>query len=70
MSFFRTFKLKERATLEFRAETYNTFNHTQFSGVNASAQFNAAGQQVSSQFGQVTSAANGRFMQMAVRISF
>jgi len=70
MSFFRTFKIKERATLEFRAETYNTFNHTQFSGVNASAQFNAAGQQVNSQFGQVTSAANGRFMQMAVRISF
>jgi hypothetical protein len=70
MSFFRTFKLKERATLEFRAETYNTFNHTQFSGVNASAQFNAAGQQVNSQFGQVTSAASARFIQLAVRISF
>jgi hypothetical protein len=70
MSFFRTFKVKERATLEFRAETYNTFNHTQFSGVNASAQFNAAGAQVNSAFGQFTSAASARFMQMAVRLSF
>jgi hypothetical protein len=45
MTFFRTFKFKERATLEFRAETYNRFNQTQFSGVNASAEYNATGQQ-------------------------
>jgi hypothetical protein len=70
MSFFRTFRLKERTILEFRAETYNTFNHTQFSGVNTSAQFNAAGQQVNSQLGQITSAASARFLQLAARISF
>jgi hypothetical protein len=70
MSFFRTFKMKERASLEFRAETYNTFNHTQYSGVNASAQFNPAGAQINSAFGQVTSAQSARYMQMAVRLSF
>lgn len=71
MSFFRTFRIKERATIEFRAETYNTFNHTQFTGVNTSAQFNpATGAQTNAAFGQFTSAANARYMQLAGRISF
>jgi hypothetical protein len=71
VSLFRTFRVKERASLELRWETYNTFNHTQFTGVNTSAQFDpATGAQTNSQFGQFTSAANARYMQLAGRISF
>ena len=70
MSLFRTFKVKERVTFELRAETYNTFNHTQFTGVNTSAQFNPSGVQTNTAFGQFTSAASPRYMQLAGRITF
>jgi hypothetical protein len=71
MSLFRTFRIKERAIIELRAEAYNTFNHTQFTGVNTSAQFNpATGAQTNGALGQFTSAAGARYMQLAGRISF
>jgi hypothetical protein len=60
----------ERKSLEFRWETYNTFNHTQFSGVNSTAQFNPQGQQVNAQFGQVTSTRLPRVMQGTLRFVF
>ena len=31
MALFKAFQFNERARFEFRAETFNTFNHTQFS---------------------------------------
>jgi hypothetical protein len=34
MGLFKHFAIKERYSIEFRAEAYNIFNHTQFSGVN------------------------------------
>ena len=34
MALFKHFKITERAALEFRAESFNIFNHTQWSGVN------------------------------------
>ncbi len=71
MSIFRTVKITEHVTFEIRGETYNTFNHTQFTGVNTSAQFNpATGAQTNASLGQFTSAANARYMQLAGRISF
>ena len=41
-SIFKNFKLKERLSVQFRAEAYNTFNHTQFNAVDTTIQFNAA----------------------------
>ncbi len=68
---FKNFPIKnERNVLTFRWEMYNAFNHTQFSGVNTSARFDAAGAQTNSLFGQVTSARAARVMQASLRFRF
>lgn len=67
---FKNFPIKERARLQFRAEMYNVFNHTQWSGVDNNARFDAAGNQVNGQFGQVTSARLERQLQFALRFEF
>jgi hypothetical protein len=61
-SFIKKTQLKENISLQFRAEFFNVFNHTQFSGVGTG--FN------SSTFGQVTSARNPRVSQLALRLAF
>jgi hypothetical protein len=52
----------ERYKLQFRAEFFNVFNHTQFSSVNGN--FN------SSTFGKATGASNPRIGQLALKLSF
>jgi len=65
------FRIYERLLLQLHLEAYNAFNHTQFTTVNTTAQFNpATGQQVNAAFGQFTAAANPRQVQLAVRVSF
>jgi hypothetical protein len=50
---------------------HNAFNHTQFSGVDSTARFDAQGLPITnSTFGQVTSARTPRQMQMALRFVF
>lgn len=56
--------------MQLRGEFYNAFNHVQYSAVNTTAQFNAAGAQVNSQFGQYTAAQNPRIIQLAARVQF
>ncbi len=71
MSLFKNIKLpKERYKLQLRAEGYNVFNHTEFSGVNATAQFNPAGVQSNAAFGQFTSTRSARRMQVALKFNF
>ena len=45
ISLFKNFKLgaREGRSMQFRFETYNTFNHTQYSSMDTTARFNAAG---------------------------
>ena len=45
----RMFRIKERARIEFRIDSYNFFNHTQFSGLDATARFDASGAQINQQ---------------------
>jgi hypothetical protein len=61
---------KEKAKLQIRWEMYNAFNHTQFSGFGSSARFDAAGNQVNTAFGQLSSARQPRFMQASLRLLF
>ena len=53
-----------------RLETYNTFNHTQFSGINSTAQFNTAGSQVNTAFLLPNAARPARYVQVAARLWF
>jgi len=52
----------ESKYIQLRLESYNVFNHTQFQ--------NPSSNQVSSQFGRITSAASGRQSQLAAKIYF
>jgi hypothetical protein len=71
MTIFKNFPVRERANLQLRFEAYNAFNHTQFSGMNTTAQFNpATGQQVNAAFGTLTSARGARVGQASLRFSF
>jgi len=67
---FKNIPLYERVRIQFRCETYNTFNHTQFTGLDTTARFDAQGNQVNGQFGQFTAAARARSIQFALRASF
>jgi hypothetical protein len=71
ISVFKKFNLhSEKRTLEFRAESFNTLNHTQFSTVGTSATFNATGQQTNTTFGKVTAARDGRKVMLGLKFSF
>jgi hypothetical protein len=56
--------------LQFRTEFYNAFNHTQFSDVDTSARFDAAGRQVNTRFGQLIAARAPRQIQFSLRYVF
>jgi hypothetical protein len=57
--------LTESKVLEFRMETFNTFNHAQFFGANSvDGNFN------SPTFGQVVSATAPRLVQAALKFRF
>ena len=60
----------DRRRVQFRTELYNAFNNVQFSTVNTSAQFNAAGQQINPEFGQYTAARDARRIQLTLRVEF
>ena len=64
LSLFKSFVLSEKrgSAIEFRAESFNIFNHTQFQ--------NVAGTLNSSNFGQVTSAFDPRVFQLGLKASF
>jgi len=71
MSIFKNIPIREKYRLQLRFETYNTFNHTQFSGMNTTAQFNpATGQQVNASLGTLTAARTPRVGQASLRFLF
>lgn len=71
MTVFKNFPIHEKVTVQLRFEAFNAFNHTQFSGMNTTAQFNpATGQQVNTAFGNLTSARTSRVGQASLRIRF
>jgi hypothetical protein len=71
LSLFKNVPLgSERRILQFRAEFYNAFNHTQYSGLDTAARFDAGGNQVNARFGQITSARDPRIVQLALSFKF
>lgn len=61
-SLFKTFPLVERLSLQFRAEAFNLFNHTNFGAPNDSVN--------STIFGRINTAQDPRIMQLALRLSY
>jgi hypothetical protein len=71
LSLYRVLPFKEdRLRVMLRLETYNTFNHTQFNGINSTAQFNTLGQQVNTAFLLPNGARPPRYVQVAMRVTF
>ena len=70
IAIFKTFAVHETLRFQFRAEMYNAFNHTQFSAVDNTARFDAAGRQVNTRMGQFTAARDPRQIQLALRFYF
>jgi hypothetical protein len=62
MAMFKAFQIKENARFEFRAETFNTFNHTQFNGLQTSV--------TSGNFGQLTGTNQPRTFQFGAKLLF
>ena len=60
----------EARHVQFRSEFFNAWNHTQFSGLDTTARFDAAGRQVNSRFGAYTAARTPRIIQFAARVVF
>ena len=68
LSLLKNFAFTERFRMEFRAEAFNAFNHTQFEG---NANLGGIGTNVGSgNFGQITSAYDGRQLQLALKLMF
>jgi hypothetical protein len=72
ISLFKTFNLSKDGgvRLQYRLEMYNAFNHTQFTGVDTTARFDANNNQVNALFGSYTSAANARRIVMGLKLNF
>jgi hypothetical protein len=70
ISFFKNVPLAESRSVQFRVETYNTFNHPQFNTVNNTAQFNQAGKQVNALLGQIDGDYLPRQIQFAIKFVF
>ncbi|MGB7189665.1 MAG: carboxypeptidase regulatory-like domain-containing protein [Acidobacteriaceae bacterium] len=67
---FKNFLIHEKFAMQFRLESYNTFNSPEFDGVNNTATFDASGNQTDSTFGQISGSAGSRVLQLAGRINF
>ena len=64
LSVMKNIRVYESSALQFRLESFNTFNHTSFSGVDT----NLA--DAGSTYGQVTSAHQPRIVQLALKFNF
>ena len=71
VSTFKNFMLTERLRAQFRFESYNILNHTQFTTLDTTIKFaNATGALQPTTFGQFTAAGLARRMQVALRVTF
>ncbi|UWZ83180.1 TonB-dependent receptor [Occallatibacter riparius] len=61
-SLYKTFKLREFANIELRAESFNTFNHTEFNGIGSNFG--------NSTFGKATSTWDPRVLQFGGKFNF
>lgn len=69
ISLLKNFPVKEKSRFQFRVETFNTFNHPSFTGINTTVAFNAQGLPASG-FGGVNAAGPGRNLEFGLKFLF
>jgi Carboxypeptidase regulatory-like domain/TonB-dependent Receptor Plug Domain len=74
LALFKNFRLNGARAFQFRAEVYNVLNHTQFSDIDRTARFDAAGNQINPNFGTVIGITGPtrppRVIQLSARFNF
>ena len=70
LSLAKTFPIYERLHVEFRADAFNAFNHTQWNGTQTVYPYAAVGNYGNLPFGQVTGAREARITQLALKVVF
>lgn len=73
ISVFKNFRIggEHGVSMQYRMEMYNAFNHTQFSGVDTTAQFNPnTGAQTNTRFGWYNAARDSRRIVMGLKVNF
>jgi len=70
LSVYRQIRIRERVSAQLRLESYNTFNHTQFSTVDTALRFDSTAKQVNTAFDLPTAARPPRRVQIALRLTF
>jgi hypothetical protein len=72
ISLYKNFRLgtNEQRRLQFRFETYNTFNHTQYTAVDTGARFDQNNRQTNTNYGYFTNAALARRLVLALKLYF
>ena len=69
-SAFKTFRIRERTKLEFRAEMFNAINHVNYDAPNTTFQPNRQGVNTNANFGRILSALDARNIQLGLRLAF
>ena len=71
LSLFKSFVFSESrgSRFEIRLETFNTFNHTQYSNISTGVSYDSAGK-INNNFGQIVGAFPARILQLGAKVSF
>jgi hypothetical protein len=70
LSVYKNFRIGESRRLQFRAESYNTFNHTQFTSIDTGARFDQNNNQVNTNYGHFTASAPARRIVLGLKFYF
>ena len=69
LSLLKNFRIMETRNLQFRAESFNLFNHTNFTAINTTVRFDNNGNATGG-FGAVTSSGPGRVLSLGLKLIF
>ena len=67
MSLLKNFRFAEGRSLQFRAESFNVFNHPSFTGINTTVRFDANGRPTQS-YGAVNGSGPGRVLELGLKL--
>jgi hypothetical protein len=69
ISVLKNFRFAEKANLQFRAESFNIFNHPSFTGINTTVRFDSVGRPIQG-YGAVNGAGPGRVLEFGLKLIF